>query len=230
MYQTTSKPFPSGIKWPPFILLTDPVNQNFGQGGGMACLYSIKVSNECRYFGMGGTLGRIISLELCLPMRVDKRLRLNPWVGKKEMVTCSNIFTWRIPWTEEPGGMQSMGSHRVRHDWSDLARTWPLGFPVSSAGKESSCNAGDPDSIPGSGSFPGKGIGYPLQYSWASLVAQMGKNTLWCGRPGFDPWVVKIPYRRARQPSPVLLPGGSPGHRNLAGYSPEYRKKSDMTQ
>ena len=39
------------------------------------------------------------------------------------------------------------------------------GFPDSSVGKESACNAGDPGSIPGSGSFPGEGKGYPLQYS-----------------------------------------------------------------
>ena len=45
------------------------------------------------------------------------------------------------------------------------------GFPDSSAGKEYRCNAGNPSSIPGSGRCPGKGIGYPLQYSWASLVA-----------------------------------------------------------
>ena len=42
------------------------------------------------------------------------------------------------------------------------------GFPDSSVGKESACNAGDPSSIPGSGRFAGEGIGYPLQYSWAS--------------------------------------------------------------
>ena len=46
----------------------------------------------------------------------------------------------------------------------------------SSVGKESSCNAGDPGSIPGSGRSPGERIGYPLQYSWASLVAQLVKN------------------------------------------------------
>ena len=46
-----------------------------------------------------------------------------------------------------------------------------LGFPHSSVGKESVCNAGDPGWIPGSGRYPGEGIGYPLQYSWASLVA-----------------------------------------------------------
>ena len=48
--------------------------------------------------------------------------------------------------------------------------------PGGSAGKESACNAGDPGSIPGSGRFAGEGIGYPLQYSWASLVAQLVKN------------------------------------------------------
>ena len=46
------------------------------------------------------------------------------------------------------------------------------GFPDSSAGKESACNAGDPSSIPRSGRSHGEGIGYPLQYSWASQVAQ----------------------------------------------------------
>ena len=49
-------------------------------------------------------------------------------------------------------------------------------FPSSSAGKESACNAGDPGLIPGSGRSPGEGIGYPLQYSWASFVAQLLKN------------------------------------------------------
>ena len=51
-----------------------------------------------------------------------------------------------------------------------------LGFPSSSVGKESACNAGNPSSIPGSGRSTGKGIGYPLQDSWASLVAQTVKN------------------------------------------------------
>ena len=50
------------------------------------------------------------------------------------------------------------------------------GFPDTSVGKESTCNAGDPGSIPGLGRSPGEGIGYPLQYSWASLVAQLVKN------------------------------------------------------
>ena len=60
-----------------------------------------------------------------------------------------------------------------------------MGFPGSSAGKEFACNAGDPGSIPGSGRSTGEGISYPLQYSWASLVAHMVKNlsAMW------DTWV-----------------------------------------
>ena len=61
------------------------------------------------------------------------------------------------------------------------------GFPGSSAGKESTCNAGNPSSIPGSGRSPGEAMGYPLQYSQASLGAQIVKNLLamwktwvWC--------------------------------------------------
>ena len=50
------------------------------------------------------------------------------------------------------------------------------GFPNSSIDKESACNAGDPSLIPGLGRSSGEGIGYPLQYSWALLVAQLVKN------------------------------------------------------
>ena len=50
------------------------------------------------------------------------------------------------------------------------------GFPGSSAGKESACNAGDSGLIPGSERTSGERIGYPFQYSWASLLAQMVKN------------------------------------------------------
>ena len=52
-----------------------------------------------------------------------------------------------------------------------------MGFPGSTAGKESAYNAGDPSLISRSGSSPREGIGYPLQYSWASLVAQTVKNS-----------------------------------------------------
>ena len=49
-------------------------------------------------------------------------------------------------------------------------------IPDNSVGKESACNAGDPSSIPGSGRSIREGTGYPLQYTWASLVAQLVKN------------------------------------------------------
>ena len=51
-----------------------------------------------------------------------------------------------------------------------------ISFPGGSAGKESFCNAADPSSIPGSERSSGEGIGYSLQNSWASLVAQLVKN------------------------------------------------------
>ena len=53
-----------------------------------------------------------------------------------------------------------------------------MDFPCGSAGKESACNAGDPGLIPESERSTGEGIGYFLQYSWASLVSQLVKNPL----------------------------------------------------
>ena len=95
----------------------------------------------------------------------------------------------------------------------------------SSVGKESTCSAGDTGSIPGSGRSPGEGIGYPFQYSWASLVAQLVKNRMQCGRPGFNHWVGKIPWRKERLPTPVFWPGEFHGL-----YSPWDLKESDSTE
>ena len=55
---------------------------------------------------------------------------------------------------------------------------WNWGVPDSSVGEESTCNAGDPDLITGSGRSAGKGTGYSLQYCWASLISQLVKNLL----------------------------------------------------
>ena len=52
----------------------------------------------------------------------------------------------------------------------------------------------------------------------------------WRGRPGFDPWVGKIPWRRQWHPTPVLLPGKSHRWRSLVGYSPWGHKESDTTE
>ena len=67
-------------------------------------------------------------------------------------------------------------SDRERQISYDITYVWNLGFPGSSAGKESACNEGDPGLIPGSERSAAEGTGYPLQYSWASLVSQLVKN------------------------------------------------------
>ena len=56
------------------------------------------------------------------------------------------------------------------------------------------------------------------------------ESCLQCGRPGFDPWVGKIPWRREQLPTPVFLPGEPHRQRSLAGYGPWDRKESDRTE
>ena len=80
---------------------------------------------------------------------------------EKEMATHSSVLALRIPRTEEPGGLPSMGLHRVGHPLKQLSSS----SSSSSVDKESAYNAGDPGSIPGSGRSPGEGTGYPFQYS-----------------------------------------------------------------
>ena len=99
-----------------------------------------------------------------------------------------------------------------------------LGFPDSSVGKEPTCNAGDSGLIPESGRSAGEGVGYPLQYSWASLEVQLVKNLPAVWRPGFDPWI-EILWRREWLPIPVFWLGES---HEL--YSPWGHKESDMTE
>ena len=70
---------------------------------------------------------------------------------------------------------------------------------------------------------------FPIPRWWASLVAQTVKR-LQCGRPRFEPWVGKIPWRRKWQSTPGLLSGKSHGQRSLVGYSPWGRKESDTTE
>ena len=118
-----------------------------------------------------------------------------------------------------------------------LARTrQPRGFPGSSAGKESTCDAGDPGLIPGSGSSPGEGISYLLQYSCLSVVAQTVKNSpvmweIWVQSLGW-----KDPLEEGMAKHSAFLPGESPwkenphGKRSLAGYSPWGPKQSDRTK
>ena len=83
---------------------------------------------------------------------------------------------------------QAMGSHRVGHDWSNLAAA-------------ATCNVGDPGSIPGSGRSAGEAMDYPLQYSWASIVAHLVKNS-----PAIqETWVGKIPWEKGKSTHPSIL-------------------------
>ena len=97
-------------------------------------------------------------------------------------------------------------------------------FLDGSVGQESSCNEGNPSSIPGSGRSTGEGIGYPLQYSWASLVTQLVKNLPAMWETGFDPWVGKIPLEKGKA-TPVFWPREF--HRL---YSPWSHKESGTTE
>ena len=100
-----------------------------------------------------------------------------------------------------------------------------MGFPDCSVGKESACNAGDTSSIPGSGRSPGVGIGYPLQYSWTSLVAQLVKNPPPMQKTWVQSLVGKIPWRRERLPTLVFCPRES-----YRFYSPWGIKEWDTTE
>ena len=100
-----------------------------------------------------------------------------------------------------------------------------MGFPGSSAGKGAACNAGDPRSIPGSGRSPGERIGYPLQYSWPFLMAQLVKNMPAMRETWVQSLVGKIPWRRERLSTPVFWPGE---FHSL--YCPWGHKESDTTE
>ena len=90
-----------------------------------------------------------------------------------------------------------------------------MGFPGGSEGNESSCNAGEPSSIPGLGRCPREGISYPLQYSWASLVAQTVKRL-----PAMQETPVQFlgwedPLGKGKATSPVSWPGEFHGLESL---------------
>ena len=83
--------------------------------------------------------------------------------------------------------------------------TYLKGFPDRSVGKDSTCNAGHPGSIPGSRRSTGEGKGYPFQYSWASIVAQLIKNlpTMWETWVRFLHW--KDPLEKGKATHSIIL-------------------------
>ena len=114
-----------------------------------------------------------------------------------------------------------------------MLHSYNMGFPGSSVGKEFACNAEYPGSIPGLGWSPGEGIGYPFQYTWASLMAQLVKN---------PPAVQEDPGSIPGSLGSGRSPGGGHGNplqysclenphgqRSLVGYNPRGLKELDTT-
>ena len=95
------------------------------------------------------------------PVKQETQVRFLGWEDplEKEIATQSSVLAWDIPWTEEPGGLQSTGLQRAGHDLVTKEQQ-QVGFPGGSDGQESACSAGDPGSIPGLGISPGEGESY----------------------------------------------------------------------
>ena len=123
-----------------------------------------------------------------------------PWVQslgqenplEKGMATHSRILVWRTSWTEEPGGLQSMGLQRVRHNWVTNTLTFLFSILISQVTlvvKNPPANAGDMGLILGSGRSPGEENGNPLQHSclenptdreaWQAIVHGVAKSQTW---------------------------------------------------
>ena len=98
-----------------------------------------------------------------LPQNLDKR-------------TVSWMWCWNLKRQVELAVHGYIGKKNAKMKEEYKWEHGDLGKSGSSAGKESTCNAGDPSLIPGTGRSSGEGIGYPLQYSWASLVTQSVKE------------------------------------------------------
>ena len=116
--------------------------------------------------------------EILIPWGPDPKLRI-----VEEMLEDQRIFFHLFS-----ASISSIDSWVLAH-LLQLFIIW--GFPHSSDSRESVCNAGDPSSIPGQGRSPGEGIGYLLQYSWASVVAQLVKNppAMW------ETWVQSLGWK-----------------------------------
>ena len=91
---------------------------------------------------------------------------------EKEMATHSSVLAWRIPGTREPGGLPSMGLHRVRHDWSNLAAagTVALQAPLSVGFSRQECRSGLP--CPSPGDLPDSGI-KPISFTTPCIGRQV---------------------------------------------------------
>ena len=131
---------------------------------------------------------------------------------EKETATHSSVLAWRIPGTGEPGGLPSMGSNRVGHDWSDLAAAAAAelleGFPRDSSCKETTCQDRRRKKLRfypwvESGRSPEVGHGNLLQYSclenpmdrgaWLVTVHRVTKRWTWLKRLSTCTELLKVP-------------------------------------
>ena len=131
---------------------------------------------------------------------------------EKEMETHPSIVAWRIPWTEEPGRLQSMGSQRVRHDWVTITSLSVKILRLYLAFTETYSQTQN--------STSGSWCKLQPLYTRASLVAQKVKNL-----PAMQDTQVpslgwKIPWRMKWLSAPVFLPGEFHAQRRLVGYGP----------
>ena len=164
---------------------------------------------------------------------------------EKAMATHSSTLALKIPWTEESGRLQSMGSLKVGHDWvTSLSlftfmhwrRQWqptPVFLPGESQGQGSlvGCRLWDRTSRTRLKRLSSSSSSSSALSDWKlPWWLRWQRTCLQCGRPGFDPWVRKITWRRKRQPTPVFSPGVSHGQRSLVGYSPWGCKVLDTTE
>ena len=128
---------------------------------------------------------------------------------EKEMATQSSVLAWGIPWTEEPGGLLSMGLHRVIHDWSDLACMHALEKELATP-LRCSCLENPRDR--------GAWWVYGIAQSWTQLKSLSSSSVVknppcQCRRRKrhrFNPWARKIPWSWKWQPTPGFLPGRIP--------------------
>ena len=135
---------------------------------------------------------------------------------EKGMANHSSLLAWKIPWTEEPGGLPSMGSHRVGHDWSDLAAT-TLTYCLT---------------LRVCGCFWIYSIHFNVSHFIFILILYHFTYSLRILQHYYFYLypLVLCTQRRQLQPTPVLLPGGSHGQRSLVGCSPWGRWESDTTE
>ena len=171
------------------------MSQLFASGGqrtGVSASASVLLMNSQNWSPVGWTGWISSTARVFYKYFLNPGLKKNPW-----FLLFSHLFDqiyWQI----------------LNVSWLYLSLSHP--FPVSSAGKKSACNTEDPSwpsSAPGLGRSPREGTGYPLQYSWASLVTQNGKESTCNAGDVFNPWVGKILWR-AWQPTPGFLFGETP--------------------